>query len=226
MLKLKKITKRTAYTVLFICAIFTTFRSVSGVQADDIASWIDQKQSSGYPYVDAALKTISKTLKSVPSFNAPNMLLSAAEVKQPLTIEDTIDFTKYPTVSVTATGYTAGKESTGKTKSHPAFGITKSGVKVKRDLYSTIAADTKIFPIGTVLWIPGYGYGVVADTGSAIKGNRIDLYYNTVQEVYEKWGKKKIDVFVIKRGSGKITETELTNLNEDKSMQVFRQQLL
>lgn len=208
---------------MFVCAIFTTFRSVSGVQADDIASWLDNKQSSDIPIVDAALKTLSQTLKAMPSFNDTN--LSSAEGKQPKTIEDTFDFTKFPAVSVTATGYTAGKESTGKEKSHPAYGITKSGVKVKRDLYSTIAADTTVFPIGTVLWVPGYGYGVVADTGSAIKGNRIDLYYNTVEEVYEKWGKKTINVYIVERGDGDITETELNALNEDKSMQVFRQQL-
>jgi 3D (Asp-Asp-Asp) domain-containing protein len=226
LLKLRKIAKRAVLTVLFVCAIFTTFRSVSGVQADDIASWLDEKQSSDLPIVNAALKTLSKTLKSMPTFYAPNMMLSSAEVKPSQKIEDKIDFTKYPSISVTATGYTAGKESTGKTKFDPAYGITKSGVKVKRDLYSTIAADTKVFPIGTVLWIPGYGYGVVADTGSAIKGNRIDLYYNTVDEVYEKWGKKTINVYIVQRGDGEITEKELKALNEDKSMQVFRQQLL
>ncbi len=225
MLILRKIVKRTTITILFVCAIFTTFRSISGVEADDLASWVVQKQSDNV-IVDKALTILTHSLKILPTIYRPNMMLSSSEVKQPTTIEDSIDFTQYPVVHVTATGYTAGQESTGKTKSHPAYGITKSGLKVKRDLYSTIAADTTIFPIGTVLWIPGYGYGVVADTGSAIKGHKIDLYYNTVEEVYEKWGKKKIAVYVVERGDGKITEAELNTLNEDKSMQVFRQQYL
>lgn len=225
MLMLRKIVKRTTITILFVFAIFTTFRSISGVQADDLVTWLDQQQSDNV-IVDTALSVITYSLKTLPAIYRPNMMLSSAEVKQTRTIEDAIDFTQYPVVHVTATGYTAGQESTGKTKSHPAYGITKSGLKVKRDLYSTIAADTSIFPIGTVLWIPGYGYGVVADTGSAIKGHKIDLYYNTVEEVYEKWGKKKIGVYVVERGDGKITETELNTLNEDKSMQVFRQQYL
>lgn len=76
------------------------------------------------------------------------------------------------TVEVIATGYTAGVESTGKRPGHPQYGITYSGVKVRRDQVSTIAADPRLFPIGTLLYIPGYGYGVVADTGSAIKGKR------------------------------------------------------
>lgn len=50
------------------------------------------------------------------------------------------------TVTVVATGYTAGYESTGKRPNHPDYGITYSGVKVRRDkkTVSTIAADLKL----------------------------------------------------------------------------------
>jgi len=139
-------------------------------------------------------------------------------------IEDGYKLTKYERARVIATGYTAGKESTGKTLSHPAYGVTYSGVKVKRDLYSTIAADLDVFPLGTILWIPGYGYGVVADKGGAIKGNRLDLYYETVDDVYAEWGKKELDVYIIQKGKGMLTEEQLTALNEDEELQVFRQQ--
>lgn len=117
------------------------------------------------------------------------------------------------TVEVTATGYYAGFESTGKTPKDPAYGITYSGVKVRRGLFSTIAADRKVFPIGTILHIPGYGYGVVADTGSAIKGKKIDLYFQTKKQVYSQWGKKKVKVTVIRKGTGKLTEKDLDALN-------------
>lgn len=141
-------------------------------------------------------------------------------------LEHSQDWSQYPSHTVTATGYTAGVESTGKSPDHPAYGVTYSGVKVKRDLYSTIAADTSIFPIGSVLFIPEYGFGVVADTGSAIKGNRIDLYYDTVQDVYDEWGKKTLDVYLIQKGEGTLTEEALETLNEEESMQVFRQELM
>ncbi|HZG83741.1 3D domain-containing protein [Paenibacillus sp.] len=121
---------------------------------------------------------------------------------------------EYEEVEVTATGYTAGVESTGKTPDHPQYGITYSGVKVKRDVFSTIAADRKVFPIGTVLHIPGYGYGVVADTGSAIKGKKIDLFFETKKQVYDEWGKKKVKVRVIYKGNGKLTEEDLQRLND------------
>ncbi|MHA6483157.1 3D domain-containing protein [Paenibacillus sp. strain BS8-2] len=117
-------------------------------------------------------------------------------------------------IEVVATGYTAGVESTGKRPGHPGYGITYSGVKVRRDQVSTIAADPNLFPIGTLLLIPGYGYGVVADTGSAIKGNKIDLYFETISEVYEQWGKRKVSVQVLRRGKGKLTESWLHNINQ------------
>ena len=127
------------------------------------------------------------------------------------------DLSKYTAVEVTATGYFAGKESTGKNPDHPTYGITYSGIKVKRDdkALSTIAADTKVFPLGTVLFIPGYGYGVVADTGSAIKGKKIDLYFDTKDQVYKEWGKKTVKVFVVKKGNGKVTEVIWKQLKDE-----------
>lgn len=122
---------------------------------------------------------------------------------------------KYPSKKVTATGYTAGEESTGKNPGDELYGITFSGVKVKRDTYSTIAADPDVFPIGSILFIPGYGYGVVADTGSAINGKIIDLYYDTVDDVFNEWGKKKVKVYVVKEGDGSFSEKELVALNGD-----------
>lgn len=120
------------------------------------------------------------------------------------------------TVKVTATGYTAGYESTGKRPGHPQYGITYSGVKVKRDknTLSTIAADPSVFPLGSILYIPGYGYGIVADIGSAIKGQKIDLYFATTQQVYKEWGKKDVEVQVIRKGSGKCTEQMLKKFGE------------
>ncbi len=56
----------------------------------------------------------------------------------------------------------------------------------------TLAADTKYYPFGTRIYIPGYGYGVVEDRGSAIKGaSRLDAYYNSHKEAL-KWGRRKV----------------------------------
>ena len=74
-------------------------------------------------------------------------------------------------------------------------GITSSGVKAR---VGTIAADTKYYPYGTIMIIPGYGKGVVEDIGSAIKGpNRLDVYYSTRKKAL-KWGKKRVKVKIRK----------------------------
>lgn len=76
-------------------------------------------------------------------------------------------------------------------------GITYSGKKAK---IGTVAADLTIFPLGTEMFIPGYGFGVVEDVGRKIKGNRIDVFIGYGQEGLEKalfWGKRKIKIQII-----------------------------
>ncbi|WP_396232393.1 3D domain-containing protein [Fredinandcohnia sp. QZ13] len=223
MFDLNTIIRRSVMTVLVTFALFTTFQSFSGVQTKDLSNWAsDQMKKKSQTVVIKSVGLASKLMLRIQG----NKVVTASSVESTLPIEEAIDFSKYPTKTVVATGYTAGVESTGKDANHPSYGITYSGVKVKRDLYSTIAADLNVFPIGTILFIPDYGYGVVADKGGAIKGNKIDLYYETVHDVYNKWGKRTLDVYVIKMGDGKISEEEIAAMNEDKSMQVFRQQIL
>lgn len=72
-------------------------------------------------------------------------------------------------------------------------GITRSGVSVSRGI---VSVDPKIIPLGTKLYIEGYGYAVAADTGGAIKGNRIDLYMETKKEAFE-FGRRDVKVFII-----------------------------
>ncbi len=199
---------RIVMTCLFSAALFVTFQAFSGVTILDLKQWYENRA------VTAAVAA------QPPAYTAAELSTQSKTVP----LEQAVDWSDYHSITVTATGYTAGVESTGKDASHPSYGITYSGVRVKRDLYSTIAADLKVFPIGTILFIPGYGYGVVADKGGAIKGNSIDLYYDTVQDVYKQWGKRNLKIYVVKVGNGTLTEEELKRLNENEAMQVFRQQ--
>ncbi len=226
--------RRITMFLLLMFALFTTFESISGVSAKQFSDgWIvntysfPNKVQEEKHSIEASLKKFTMRFKNLRFYgNQPKMLSSHEIVEaEQLSLEEVIDWRKYPSRKVIATGYTAGYESTGKKPGHPQYGITYSGVKVKRDLYSTIAADPRTFPIGSILFIPGYGYGVVADTGSAIKGNKIDLYYETVEDVFNMWGKKEIDVYIVKQGKGRLTEKELKSLNEAEAVQVFRRQL-
>lgn len=76
---------------------------------------------------------------------------------------------------------------------------TASGRKAvwNPDGYSTIAVDPKVIPYGTKLFVQGYGFAIAADTGTAIKGNKIDVYFNTYDQACD-WGAKYVKVYILK----------------------------
>jgi 3D (Asp-Asp-Asp) domain-containing protein len=87
--------------------------------------------------------------------------------------------------------------SSGPKKGEPkAVGYTAVGIRAKS---GSIAADTTLFPFGTVMYVPGYGYGRVEDRGSDIQGYRIDLYFRNHSDAME-WGQviKKVTVWKTK----------------------------
>lgn len=97
--------------------------------------------------------------------------------------------------SVTLTAYSAGVASTGKDESHPLYGITASGAKVKEG--QTIAVDPDVIPMGWWVYIEGIGFRRAEDTGGAIKGSKIDVYFDSEDHV-KKFGRKKgYTVYVI-----------------------------
>jgi len=75
---------------------------------------------------------------------------------------------------------------------------TASGRTLERNPngISTVSVDPNVIPFGTMLYIEGYGYAVAADTGSAINGNELDLYFNSSSECYN-WGRKTVKVTVL-----------------------------
>lgn len=230
-LKSKKWTRRTIMSCLLLAALVTTFQTISGVDGKTFFSYVysdsqfHETEGTNFHYNFKPIAIAYKYLKRIAHFGTLSSASEAASSAPP-SLEDAFDWSIYPKKTVIATGYTAGYESTGKKPDHPGYGITYSGVKVKRDLFSTVAADLNVFPIGTIIFVPGYGYGVVADKGGAIQGNELDLYYETVDEVYNLWGKRTLDVYIVEMGDGKLTEEELMKLNENESMQVFRQQFI
>ncbi len=218
---------RALILIILTGAIYTTASTITNMSIAEFKAFL-QMSDEQVGTVHASSHHMREPIleeKHIHTLIEDKTYISSDQVTEEKTIEEAIDFNQYPTEKVVATGYTAGVESTGKTEDHPQFGLTYSGVKVKRDLYSTIAADLDVFPIGTILYIPDYGYGVVADIGGAITGNKIDLYFDTVEEVYEQWGKKEVEVYMIQKGNGELSEEELTLLNENEVMQVFRNQL-
>ncbi|WP_069999583.1 3D domain-containing protein [Cellulosilyticum sp. I15G10I2] len=73
-------------------------------------------------------------------------------------------------------------------------GITASGI---RTFVGVVAVDPKVIPLGTRLYVEGYGVALAADTGGAIKGHKIDLFFHTEKECYQ-FGRRQRTVYVLK----------------------------
>ena len=79
-------------------------------------------------------------------------------------------------------------------------GITASGARAD---HGTIAADTSRYPFGTVMYVPGYGYGRVEDRGGKIKGDQIDIFFRSHGRAV-KWGRqrKMVSIWLPKEKEG------------------------
>ncbi len=93
--------------------------------------------------------------------------------------------------------YTAGVESTGKTPDDPFYGITASGELVLEGY--TVAADWGVLPNGTKIYIDGIGFRTVRDTGSAIVGNKLDIYVEDLETALAN-GRHMAKVYVLGNG--------------------------
>ena len=89
------------------------------------------------------------------------------------------------TLSMEATAYSGGT-------------LTAMGLKPVRDPggISTIAVDPSVIPLGSKVYIPGYGYAIASDTGGVIKGNMIDLYMNSHDECIS-WGRRQVTLHIV-----------------------------
>lgn len=60
----------------------------------------------------------------------------------------------------------------------------------------SVAVDPDFIPLGTKLWIPGYGIGIAADIGTAVIGNIVDLCMDTYEESCD-WARQDVDIYVL-----------------------------
>ncbi|MFT4452184.1 3D domain-containing protein [Parvimonas sp. G1425] len=87
-----------------------------------------------------------------------------------------------------ATSYTDDPAENG------GYSTTRLGTPLR---YGVVAVDPKVIPLGTKLYIEGYGYAVAEDTGGAIKGNRIDLCFTNKAQA-NAFGRRNVKVYILK----------------------------
>lgn len=93
-------------------------------------------------------------------------------------------------ITVSASAYTAGCNG--------CSGITSTGINLKKNPgLKVIAVDPRVIPLGSKVYVEGYGYAIAGDTGGAIKGNKIDVFIPTKSAAL-KWGRKTVKIKVFK----------------------------
>ncbi len=90
-------------------------------------------------------------------------------------------------IELVATGYSPDPRENG------GYTSTATGLPIG---YGAAAVDPRVIPLGTKLYVEGYGYAFACDTGGAIKGRRIDLAYNSYYEANTK-GRKAVHVWIL-----------------------------
>ena len=117
-------------------------------------------------------------------FNEPKAkIVALGTTNEVATSRGAVRFKKV--VQMHATAYTPWDEG--------CIGITKSGIPAKKGV---VAVDPSFIPLGTRLYIPGYGHALAADTGGAIQGNRIDLCVESKSEAFA-FGRRDIKVYIL-----------------------------
>lgn len=129
----------------------------------------------------------TKKVSSVPQ-------AKAAPSGNTVTAPDGTVYTYSKMISCNATAYDASYESNGKWGPVSATG--------KPLAYGMVAVDPRVIPLGTRLYIETpdgswvYGYAVAEDTGGAIKGNKVDLFYPTRAEAL-RFGRRTVNVYIL-----------------------------
>ncbi|WP_029268706.1 LysM peptidoglycan-binding and 3D domain-containing protein [Virgibacillus alimentarius] len=93
------------------------------------------------------------------------------------------------TINVSATAYTASCDG--------CSGVTATGVDLNANPSAkVIAVDPNVIPLGSKVHVEGYGYATAADKGSAIKGNKIDVFIPSKDKA-NVWGVKNVNVTIV-----------------------------
>lgn len=161
---------------------------------------IVNSQSSTISELEAAINTLSSLISQLNSPYVINLAqdginsgrLSIENKRVPVSRgtptdnnNDSNNANSLAVFSMSSTAYTGG-------------GTTATGLKPVRDAngISTIAVDSSVIPLGSKVYVSGYGVAIASDTGGAIRGNIVDVYFNSLQECIS-WGRRSVTVEIL-----------------------------
>ena len=151
-----------------------------GISISQLKQW--NNLSSNTIYINQVLQVggqaAAQAKPSTPSTSTPAP--APAQESKSVSKEITVEATAY-------TAYCAG-----------CSGITATGIDLRSNPNrKVIAVDPRVIPLGSRVYVEGYGEAIAGDTGGAIKGNRIDVLVGS-DSAANKWGRKSVKVKILK----------------------------
>ncbi len=132
------------------------------------------------PMTEQAVKSFQRKI------NKPQDGIVTKELEAALAKESGLDFSKIKhKLFVDATAYSSQDPGCG--------GTTATGTAVRKGI---IAVDPSFIPLGTMVYIPGYGKAIAADIGGSIKGNVIDIAFDSRSEALQ-FGRRSLLIYTM-----------------------------
>ena len=181
----KKLLFVAGLALIFLCIPKQTFAfsgsnvhySIPNLLLTEVKDTLDIQSNLNYEGLKKSPTYLKKTPKTTHKMPAGELMdeLDKQNNKQQITVK--------------ATAYTA--KCTG------CSGTTKTGLNLmKHPDAKVIAVDPDVIPLGSTIYVPGYGVAKAADTGGAIDGHHIDVYFESKSDARE-WGVKNMTVTII-----------------------------
>ncbi|MDN3439555.1 LysM peptidoglycan-binding domain-containing protein [Planococcus sp. APC 3900] len=168
--------------------------SAHGIPLDSLMSWNGISGYMIYPGENLTVKGGTAAAEKAPAKTAA----APAKEKAPAPKTASAPAQKAPaaasaqsgkTMTVSATAYTAYCAG--------CSGTTATGIDLRSNPnQKVIAVDPSVIPLGSKVWVEGYGEAIAGDTGGAIKGNKIDVFIPTQGAALE-FGRKNITIKVL-----------------------------
>ncbi|MEK5230505.1 3D domain-containing protein [Lysinibacillus sp. FSL K6-0232] len=156
----------------------------NNISVDELKTW--NHLASDLIYAGEALAIKASAAKAKPKASESASTKPATAQTKPASAPANND---NKTLTMRATAYTAYCEG--------CSGITANGTDIRSNPnLKVIAVDPRVIPLGTKVWVEGYGEAIAADTGGAIKGNKIDVFIPSKGQALE-WGVKTVTVKIL-----------------------------
>ena len=181
-----------ASAIIFSCVLFSnsTFSATHTVKTGETLEEISDKYETTKDTI-LELNDLEKEEQAQTGFVLK--LPSAIKNKVAVQVEKKDELDDYEvtkTFKVSASAYTAYCKG--------CSGYSKTGINLRKDSsLKVISVDPKVIPLGTKVWVEGYGIAVAGDTGGSIKGKKIDILVANNKTAYN-WGRRTVTVKLLK----------------------------